>query len=258
MVKNIAVIRGDGIGPEITEQALLVLDRIAEVYNHKFNYIDVDMGGCAIDKFGEPLPDAELKKCKESDSVLLGAVGGSKWDNIDKNLRPEKGLLKLRSSLGVYSNNRPAKIWNQLKSASPLKDAITEKGVDFIIFNNSRPTNLIFSGAVVRKKDSEKIEEICKAEKKFPRVLINHYPIIEKHPLLRFRHRLYCQGKIAELLKKGVIDLSICGHRHFYYTDCNESGRGEICSGSVTKNGLMSEIEYKDDAFNFKKIYLNQ
>lgn len=132
------------------------------------------------------------------------------------------------------------------------------KGVDFIIFNNSRPTNLIFSGAVVRKKDSEKIEEICKAEKKFPRVLINHYPIIEKHSLLRFRHRLYCQGKIAELLKKGVIDLSICGHRHFYYTDCNESGRGEICSGSVTKNGLMSEIEYKDDAFNFKKIYLNQ
>ena len=131
--KNIAVIRGDGIGPEIINQALLVLDKIAEKYNYKFTYTDVDMGGCAIDKYGEPLPDSELQKCLASDSVLLGAVGGPKWNHMPGPLRPEKGLLKLRAGMGVYSNNRPAKIWPQLASASPLKDSIVEKGIDFII-----------------------------------------------------------------------------------------------------------------------------
>ncbi len=133
MIKNIAVIRGDGIGPEIIEQALKVLDRVAELYGHSFNYTQVDMGGCAIDKWGNPLPESELKKCVEADSVLLGAVGGDKWNNVPMNMRPEKGLLRLRSGMGVYSNNRPAKIWKQLSEASPLKKEIVDKGIDFII-----------------------------------------------------------------------------------------------------------------------------
>ena len=133
MVKNIAVIRGDGIGPEIVEQALKVLNKVAELYGHTFNYTDVDMGGCAIDKYGDPLPEAELKKCVESDSVLLGAVGGDKWNDVPGNMRPEKGLLRLRAGMGVYSNNRPAKIWKQLADASPLKKSIVDKGIDFII-----------------------------------------------------------------------------------------------------------------------------
>ena len=133
MKKNIAVIRGDGIGPEIVLQALLVLDKIAALYNHEFEYTDVDMGGCAIDKWGEPLPQEMLEKCINSDSVLLGAVGGAKWDGVPGNMRPEKGLLKLRAGMGVYSNNRPAKIWPQLADASPLKPSIVEKGIDFII-----------------------------------------------------------------------------------------------------------------------------
>jgi len=133
MVKNISVIRGDGIGPEIVEQAIKVLDRIAEIYGHTFNYTDVDMGGCAIDKYGDPLPASELKKCVESDSVLLGAVGGNKWNDVPGNMRPEKGLLRLREGMGVYSNNRPAKIWKQLSEASPLKKEIVDKGIDFII-----------------------------------------------------------------------------------------------------------------------------
>ena len=133
MNKNIAVIRGDGIGPEIVNEALKVLGKVAELYGHTFTYTDVDMGGCAIDKYGEPLPEAELKKCLESDSVLLGAVGGDKWNNVPGDKRPEKGLLKLRAGMGVYSNNRPAKIWPQLSSASPLKPSIVEKGIDFII-----------------------------------------------------------------------------------------------------------------------------
>ena len=133
MVKNIAVIRGDGIGPEIVEQTLKVLNRIAELYGHTFNYTDVDMGGCAIDKWGNPLPEEMLKKCVESDSVLLGAVGGDKWNDVPGHMRPEKGLLRLRAGMGVYSNNRPAKIWPQLADASPLKKSIVDKGIDFII-----------------------------------------------------------------------------------------------------------------------------
>lgn len=133
MIKNIAVIKGDGIGPEIIDQALLVLDKIAELYGHKFNYIYADMGGCAIDKWGDPLPDEMLEKCINSDSVLLGAVGGEKWNSVAGNMRPEKGLLRLRAGMGVYSNNRPAKIWKQLADASPLKKETVERGIDFII-----------------------------------------------------------------------------------------------------------------------------
>ena len=133
MKKTIAVIRGDGIGPEIVGQALLVLDRIAGKFGHEFTYTDVDMGGCAIDKWGDPLPQAELDKCTAADSVLLGAVGGPKWNDVPGHMRPEKGLLRLRAGMGVYSNNRPAKIWPQLADASPLKPEIVAKGIDFII-----------------------------------------------------------------------------------------------------------------------------
>ena len=133
MTKNIAVIRGDGIGPEIVAQALKVLDKVAEKYGHTFDYTDVDMGGCAIDKWGDPLPEEMLQRCVASDSVLLGAVGGNKWNDVPGDKRPEKGLLRLRAGMGVYSNNRPAKIWHQLADASPLKKSIVDEGIDFII-----------------------------------------------------------------------------------------------------------------------------
>ena len=133
MKRTIAVIRGDGIGPEIVDQALLVLNKIAEKFGHEFIYTDVDMGGNAIDKWGDPLPQSELDKCLASDSVLLGAVGGPKWNDVPGPMRPEKGLLRLRAGMGVYSNNRPAKIWPQLSSASPLKQEIVDKGIDFLI-----------------------------------------------------------------------------------------------------------------------------
>ena len=133
MEKQIAVIRGDGIGPEIVAQAILTLDKIAELYGHSFRYDEVDMGGCAIDKWGEPLPAPMLEKCLNADSVLLGAVGGPKWNGVPGPQRPERGLLKLRAAMGVYSNNRPAKIWPQLASASPLKSEIVDKGIDFLI-----------------------------------------------------------------------------------------------------------------------------
>ena len=133
MNKTIAVIRGDGIGPEIVNEAIKVLDKIAEKYGHTFTYDDVDMGGIAIDKWGDPLPRAMLDKCLAADSVLLGAVGGPKWEGLPGPQRPEKGLLRLRAGMGLYSNLRPAKLWPQLAQASPLKPSIVEKGIDFLV-----------------------------------------------------------------------------------------------------------------------------
>ena len=133
MNKTIAVIRGDGIGPEIVNEAIKVLDKIAEKYGHTFAYDDVDMGGVAIDKWGDPLPQAMLDKCLAADSVLLGAVGGPKWEGLPGPQRPEKGLLRLRAGMGLYSNLRPAKLWPQLADASPLKPSIVEKGIDFLV-----------------------------------------------------------------------------------------------------------------------------
>ena len=119
--------------PEIVKQTLRVLDKVAEKYGHTFHYTDAAMGGEAIDKYGDPLPQHELDKCLAADSVLLGAVGGPKWEGLPGEQRPEKGLLRLRAGMGLYSNNRPAKIWPQLAPASPLKPEIVAKGIDFII-----------------------------------------------------------------------------------------------------------------------------
>lgn len=119
--KNIAVIKGDGIGPEIIERAVDILKKIEKKYSHKFNLEYVDMGGCSIDKFGVPLTDENLEKCLKSDSVLLGSVGGYKWDNVEPEKRPERGLLKLRKEMNLYANIRPTKIFKPLEYASPLK-----------------------------------------------------------------------------------------------------------------------------------------
>lgn len=133
MKKTIGVIRGDCSSREIVEQTLRVLDRIAEKYNHEWTYVPIAMGGDAIDQFGEPLPQSELDKCLAADAVLLGAVGGPKWEGLPGDKRPEKGLLALRKGMGLFSNLRPAKIWPQLADASPLKKGITDQGIDFVI-----------------------------------------------------------------------------------------------------------------------------
>ena len=171
MKKNIAVIRGDGIGPEIVGQALMVLDKVAALYGHEFTYTDVDMGGCAIDKYGDPLPQSELDKCIASDSVLLGAVGGPKWNDVPGPMRPEKGLLRLRAGMGVYSNNRPAKIWPQLASASPLKQSIVDKGIDFIIVRELIG-GIYFGAHTTNEENGEKvaIDELRYSESEIERI----------------------------------------------------------------------------------------
>lgn len=133
MTKNIAVIKGDGIGPEIVNEAMKVLDKVAEKYGHTFNYTQVLMGGIAIDEKGEPLPQETIDKCLASDSVLLGAVGGPKWDKGEGKMRPEAGLLGIRGALKLFANIRPAKLLKPLASACPLKTDITDKGLDLVI-----------------------------------------------------------------------------------------------------------------------------
>lgn len=130
---NIALIKGDGIGPEIVDGAVTVLDAVSAKYGHKFNYTEVYMGGCAIDKYGVPLPQETIDICKKSDSVLLGAVGGPRWDSQPPENRPEKGLLGIRKALGLYSNLRPSILKPQLKDASPLKDEKLENGLDVMV-----------------------------------------------------------------------------------------------------------------------------
>lgn len=133
MEKKIALIHGDGIGPEIVDEAVNVLDRVASIYGHKFIYSPVLMGGIAIDETGVPLPEETVTVCKQSDSVLLGAVGGPKWDKGEGKARPEAGLLGIRSALGLFANLRPAKLLKPLANACPLRSSITDKGIDVLI-----------------------------------------------------------------------------------------------------------------------------
>jgi len=130
---NIALLKGDGIGPEIVESAVRVLESIAEKYGHRFNFTPYLIGGCAVDETGIPLPEQTVKGCLESDSVLLGAVGGYKWDGLSGDKRPEKALLGIRSAMGLFTNLRPAKLYAPLRSASPLKDEVVGDGFDIMI-----------------------------------------------------------------------------------------------------------------------------
>lgn len=130
---NIAVIEGDGIGPEIIKSAVEVLDTIAKKYGHKFHYDWLLAGGASIDKYGVPLTDETLNMCFNSDAVLLGAVGGPKWEKLAGNKRPETALLKIRKELNLYANLRPARLLQQLKNACPLKAETAEKGFDIMI-----------------------------------------------------------------------------------------------------------------------------
>jgi 3-isopropylmalate dehydrogenase len=131
-VYKIAVLKGDGIGPEVVDAAIKVLDEIAKLYNVKFEYKEGLIGGIAIDETGSPLPEETIKLCLESDAVLLGAVGGPKWDNLPQDLKPERGLLGIRKALNLYANLRPIKVFDALLNSSPLKPEIA-KGTDLMV-----------------------------------------------------------------------------------------------------------------------------
>ncbi|MGI6112793.1 MAG: 3-isopropylmalate dehydrogenase [Mahellales bacterium] len=148
---KIALIPGDGIGPDIIEQAVLVLKAVGQRRGHTFEFETYIAGGCAIDQLGVPLPEATLNGCKNSDAVLLGAVGGPKWDTLSGDIRPEQALLGLRKGLGVFANLRPAILFPQLKNASTLKAEVIGDGIDIMVVREL--TGGIYFGERGRRQD---------------------------------------------------------------------------------------------------------
>lgn len=148
---KICVLEGDGIGPEIVKQAVKVLKSACNARGIELELTNALLGGAAIDAVGTPLPDATIEQCKKSDAVLLGAVGGPKWDSLPSEQRPEKGLLGIRSALGLYANLRPAAIFPALRSASPLKDDIIRDGIDILVVREL--TGDVYFGKHARKQE---------------------------------------------------------------------------------------------------------
>ncbi len=198
MKKNIAVLKGDGIGPEIVDQALLVLNRVAEKFGHEFSYTEVDIGGCSIDKHGVPITEEGMAVCKSSDSVLLGAVGGPKWDSVDPSIRPEKALLAVRKELGLFANLRPTKLFVQLADASPLKESIVGNGIDLMIVREL--TGGIYFGK--RRTVTENGEKVATDEMTYS----EHE--VERIGRVAFESARKRDGRLASVDKANVLDSS--------------------------------------------------
>ena len=202
MEYRIATISGDGIGPEIVREAKKVLDRVGEVYGHRFNYEEVLMGGISIDTYGVPLTDEALETAKKSDSVLLGAVGGnvgnSRWYDIAPNLRPEAGLLAIRKGLNLFANIRPAYLYDCLSGACPLKEEIIGDGFDMVIVRE------LTGGLYFGERHTEEVNGVMQAtdtlvysENEIRRVAVKAFDIAMKR-----------RKKVTSVDKANVLDSS--------------------------------------------------
>ena len=182
---RIAVIPGDGIGPEIVREACKVLDRVGEAYGHKFQYTEVLMGGISIDTYGVPLTEEALETARNSDSVLLGAVGGnvgnSRWYDVAPNLRPEAGLLAIRKGLGLFANIRPAYLYKELSDACPLKKEIIGDGFDMVIMRELTG-GLYFGERYTREVDgvTTAVDTLTYNENEIRRIAVKAFDIAMK------------------------------------------------------------------------------
>ncbi len=202
MEAKITLIKGDGIGPEIVAAASGVLDAAASVYGHKFNYTEILMGGCSIDKYGIPLTDEAIETAKRSDAVLLGAVGGntdtSPWYKLPPEKRPEAGLLKIRKELGLYANIRPAILFEELRAACPLRESVSEKGFDFVIFREL--TGGLYFGersTTVENGKRKAVDTLVYTEDEIRRIAIKAFEAARRR-----------RGKLCSVDKANVLDSS--------------------------------------------------
>lgn len=198
MDKKITVLKGDGIGPEIVDEAIKVLNRVGEKFGHTFHYTEVDIGGCSIDKHGVPITDAGMETCKNCDSVLLGAVGGPKWDNVAPEIRPEKALLAVRKELNLFANLRPTKLFLQLADASPLKPEIVGGGIDLLIVRELTG-GVYFGNRYTKETNGELVatDEMTYSEHE-----------IERIGRVAFETARKRGGKLASVDKANVLDSS--------------------------------------------------
>ena len=245
MEKNIAVIRGDHSSREFVRETLRVIDRIAEKFGHTFHYIDVAMGGDAIDQFGEPLPASELQKCLDSDSVLLGSVGGPEWDGLPGDKRPEKGLLALRAGMGLYSNVRPATIWPQLAPASPLRADIAANGIDFVIIREL--TSGIYFGE--HKTEYNGTEEVATDN------MIYSAHEIERIGRIGFETARKRRKKLTSVDKANVLDTSRLWRKIMHqlkeeYPDVEyEDMLVDNCAMQIVKNPAQFDVIVTENMF---------
>lgn len=198
MKKNIILLPGDGIGPEIIQQAVKVLEAVAKKFKHKFNFQTFDFGGASIDKYGVPLTEECLAACKASDSVLLGAVGGPKWDSVDPSIRAEQGLLKLRKALNLFANIRPTKLFPQIKESCPLKDSIVEQGIDFIVVRE------LTGGIYFGERSTATVDGVCRATD----AMVYNEPEIERIGRIAFEMAKSRRGLLCSVDKANVLDTS--------------------------------------------------
>ena len=198
MEKNITVIRGDGIGPEIVGEALKVLDAVCKKHGHTFHYTDILMGGASIDATGVPLTDEALETAKRSDAVLLGSVGGPKWDTLPGHLRPEKGLLSIRKGLGLFANVRPAVLYSELRSACPLRDEIIGDGFDMVVMRELTG-GLYFGEREQGEKDGVRFakDTLIYTEEEIRRIAIKAFEIAQKR-----------RKRVTSIDKANVLDSS--------------------------------------------------
>ncbi len=199
---HLAVIKGDGIGPEVVTVAMRVLDRIGEKYGHSFYYDQILMGGCSIDAYGIPLTDEAVAVAKASDAVLLGSIGGdtstSPWYQLPPEKRPEAGLLKIRKELGLFANLRPALLYPELKGACPLKEEISSKGFDMMIMREL--TGGLYFGKHETKQEGKSrkaYDELTYTEEEIRRIAIRGFDIAMKR-----------RKKVTSVDKANVLDSS--------------------------------------------------
>ena len=194
MEKKITVLPGDGIGPEVVASAVKILQVIGKRYNHTFHLGYAAIGGAAIDQFNNPLPDETIAMCENSDAVLLGAVGGPKWDNNPPELRPEKGLLKIRKHFDLFANLRPVKAFPSLLASSPLKREVAEN-VDLMIVREL--TGGIYFGEPRTKTNEGAVDTCIYSRTEIERIVDNAFE------LARLR-----SGKLCSVDKANVLDTS--------------------------------------------------
>lgn len=246
---KIGVIKGDGIGPEIVEEAMKVLDAVARLYGHNCQYRQLLMGGASIDVHGEPLTDQTVEEAKACDAILMGSIGGdpavSPWYRLEPSKRPEAGLLKLRKELGLFANLRPAVLYDTLKEACPLKESITEDGFDMMIVRELTG-GLYFGERYTKEVDGVRtaVDTLTYQEEEIRRVAKKAFEIARAR-----------KGKVTSVDKANVLDTSrlwrsVTEEIRTSYADVElEHMLVDNCSMQLVKNPRQFDVILTENMF---------